>query len=131
MSNVLAFMYDDYYCWGVSQNYRGVYDDEEEALDSIIGGRNENQNLELLDLETKGFKLFTWQNTYDIEEIEKPDDVYDLKPHIGETKTLIRLKRHYNEKDFVDTTYWELNRHNGKYYHLDKAGRWKRNDINE
>jgi len=62
---VLAFMYDDYYCYGIQKNFKGLYDDENEAKEQLLGSRSSNQNLELMDTDTYGFKSFRWSSKYD------------------------------------------------------------------
>lgn len=57
----LAFMYDDYYCWGIQQNFIGAWHEEEGILNFVIGATYENQNLEILDTETLGFKRYVWK----------------------------------------------------------------------
>lgn len=84
---VCAWVYDDYYCWGISQNYRGVYKDKDEALQMLRGSRHENENLELMDLKTNGFTKYRWKSYYKLvrERIEPGDPEHDSS---GDTKNI-------------------------------------------
>jgi len=62
---VLAFLYDDYDDVGISSNYRGIWDREDDALASIKGGRfGILNNLELFDLKDYSWKKYEWRPTY-------------------------------------------------------------------
>jgi len=63
----MAFMYDDYYCWGVQTSFKGNYDSLEDATNTLRGNRYENQNLEVLDNESGAFHVFRWQPKYKLE----------------------------------------------------------------
>lgn len=125
---ILAFCYDTYYCWGLQQNFRGVFDDIDEAKDSIVGGRSENQNLELINSETLEFQRYEWIPLYEIEYVIPEGieyrDFLKLSNMEQETRQKAVLTHRY-DKTVVETTTWELNNRNGKYYHLYQAGRWE------
>lgn len=61
---VLAFLYDNYDDVGVRNNFRGIWDSKEKALETLKGGRFALNNLELLDLETFGWSQYIWEPTY-------------------------------------------------------------------
>lgn len=63
---VLAFIYNDYYCYGIQNSFAGRYADEKEAKNILLGDRyGQNCNLELLDLENCGITKFYWKPKYD------------------------------------------------------------------
>jgi hypothetical protein len=61
---IAAFSYRDYYCYGIKNSFRGLYNTEEEAL-SVIRGGGGDENLELMDLETAGIKKYRWLPLYE------------------------------------------------------------------
>ena len=62
---VIAFIHDDYDDVGVADNFRGHYKDIEEALNLLRGGRfGTNNNLEIMDVETFGWRHYRWKPDY-------------------------------------------------------------------
>lgn len=64
MAAVIAFTYDQYYCYGIKSSFRGIYKTENDVFASIIGGRYEFQHLEIMNIETLGFKKYRWEPEY-------------------------------------------------------------------
>lgn len=89
---VAAWVYDNYYCWGISSNYKGVYSDQEEALEVLRGGRWTHQNLELLDLSTLGFTVWKWEPIY-----EYNSEYLDEKDEDGTHKKKETLTKRYDK----------------------------------
>lgn len=73
----VAFMYDNYYCWSPKSNFKGCYEDIEDALEDALeelkGGRYENQNLELMHTETFEFRTYEWIPYYKEFDIRNED----------------------------------------------------------
>lgn len=70
---VIAFLYNNYYCWSPHKNFRGSWDDVNEAKEHIKGGRYENQNLETYDIETGEWHCFKWRPFFKYKDLEKID----------------------------------------------------------
>lgn len=71
---VIAFLYDDYYCWSPLKNFRGQWEQWEEiedALTHIHGGRDSKQNLELMDIDTFEWRSYRWQPLFKVKELDK------------------------------------------------------------
>jgi hypothetical protein len=61
-----AFVYRDYYCYGIKDSFRGLYSDKEDALSVIRGTRDDYVNMELMDMETAGIEKYNWIPLYDL-----------------------------------------------------------------
>ena len=128
---VHAFMYNTYYCWGIRQNYRGVYKDIDEALNSLHGDRYENQNLELFNDQTGEWGRYKWKPTYELEWTGSAHSIQDGDANcITKSKRAVKLTLVYKSGvpealHVIETNEWELNRGNGKHYNLERSGRWE------
>lgn len=69
---IAAFVFKQYYMWGVKDNFRGIYDDEEQLLIMLRGSR-EYCFLETMDLETLEFHRYEWQPTYELKDNRDPE----------------------------------------------------------
>src|SRR5882762_8877653 len=63
---VAAFIYDDYYCYGLRASFAGLFSNLSDAREFTLGGRYTRQNLEVMDLETCGISKYTWLPLYEV-----------------------------------------------------------------
>lgn len=138
MSKVMAWVYDNYYCWSIYDNCRGVYKDKEEALEMLKGGRYENQNLELMDLDTLGYTRYWWRPNYIVrtENIENTDPEYRKDKPSGNKREYLKYKwgseNSPESKEFrVDWYCGYGNRREAYHQALYDAGSWEEGEKDE
>lgn len=56
----VAFTYYDYGTPGIKNNFRGYFDDDREVFKIIHGDRSDQQNLEIMNLETLAIEKYRW-----------------------------------------------------------------------
>lgn len=67
MNRYFAFLYQDYYCYGIGVSSVGNYNSVEDILEYICGKKGELENLEILDTVTGGFSRYRWKPKYIVE----------------------------------------------------------------
>ena len=126
--SILAFLYEDYYCYGIRSSFAGEYSTEDSAKRSVRPGRGDN--LELLDTGTLAFKRYKWDSYYEIRWGEYVDSG-KFYQHTGEP---IQSRRGYIKRKYQNDAIEEELIYLGRYYQeweqqekLD-AGYWKECD---
>lgn len=102
---VVAFLYDNYYCWSPKKSFAGVYPTPDAAKEAVRGGRYEKQNLETMDMETYQFLKFEWT------------PAYETKEEDGKEFFRLRYKNGANAPDpeWVEAEYWPPGDKTGSY----------------
>ncbi|MGI9570107.1 MAG: hypothetical protein ACR2PH_10320 [Desulfobulbia bacterium] len=112
MLKLTAFLYDDYYCWTPRGTFKGVYDDEEDALNQLRGGRHENQNLELYNPNNGEWKSYTWTPYYEKDMNDNLTHDYMARGEVVERVSIppARSGDYIQEKKYdiaYDAGYWK------------------------
>jgi hypothetical protein len=120
MNKCAAFLYQDYYCYGIKRSFAGLYDDDEDALSCIRGTRDVKINLELFDLESCEFQRYRWIPLY--EDHGKYEEGPSLKRICWLTHRWDETKPQIDLEWDGDVRRWG---HNNVFY---DAGEWKWNE---
>ena len=133
---IAAFTYDDYEQHGIKRSFRGLFSDQSEVLETIVGGRSGDDNLETMDLETCAFHIYTWVHTYDFHEDSSAPNIdkaggYHRQWLTHKWKREPSPLKEIAERDYPDIELSWDGKWNGRYGHGEifyRAGEWEPNE---